>query len=203
MAVWVPLKGADEYAVKRIRAFIQTLGFPSSVLQRDSEHSALAVSKVAVEPISGWSTRQTPLNSTGSNVMVERLHWELQGMFRTIRSCVEEQYKMRLPTYHPLLPWLFRVFRHTSWLRDRFLVDQRDQRTAYQRHHQRLYQRPLVQFGECVLWKDPHKQGFKYEANWGYGVYLGTSMESEEHLIAARPAGVVKCRSVRRCPIAD
>eukprot|EP00971_Amphidinium_carterae_P154147 3057136-Amphidinium_carterae.4 len=63
MAVWVPLKGADEYAVKCIRAYIQALGFPSGVIQSDSEHSALAVSKVAVETITGWSTPQTPVNS--------------------------------------------------------------------------------------------------------------------------------------------
>eukprot|EP00971_Amphidinium_carterae_P132505 2624476-Amphidinium_carterae.2 len=111
MAVWVPLKGADEYgvqyAVKCIRALIQTLGFPSGIIRSDSEHSAPAVSKVAIKPIAGWSTRQTPVNSQGSNGMVERLHWKLQGMFRTIRSCVEEQYGMRLPTHHPLLPWLF------------------------------------------------------------------------------------------------
>eukprot|EP00971_Amphidinium_carterae_P275346 5463102-Amphidinium_carterae.1 len=87
MAVWVPLKGAEDYAVKSIRVFIQSLGLPSGVVQSDSERSALAVSKVAVEPImlpiAGWSTRQTPLNSKGSNGMVERLHLELQGMFRT------------------------------------------------------------------------------------------------------------------------
>eukprot|EP00971_Amphidinium_carterae_P236063 4685016-Amphidinium_carterae.4 len=83
---------------------------------------------------------------------------ELQGMFRTIRPCLEEQYRMRIRTHHPCLPWLFR---HVSWLRDRFRIDQRDQRIAYQRH----YQRPLVQFGECILGKDPHKQRFKYEAN--------------------------------------
>eukprot|EP00971_Amphidinium_carterae_P298419 5929492-Amphidinium_carterae.1 len=159
MAVWVPLKGAEEYAVKSIRIFIQSLGIPSGVVQSDSEHSALAVSKVAVEPIAGWTTRQTPLSSKGSNGMVERLHLELQGMFRTVRSCPEEQYRMKIPTHHPCLPWLFR---HVSWLRDRFLVDQRDQKTAYQRQYQRLYdnQRPLVQFGECILWKDPHKQRF-------------------------------------------
>eukprot|EP00971_Amphidinium_carterae_P257442 5110675-Amphidinium_carterae.1 len=106
--------------------------------------------------------------------MVERLHLELQGMFRTIRSCLEDQYRMRIPTHHPSLPWLFR---HVSWLRDKFLIDQRDQKTAYQRQYQRLYQRPLVQFGECILWKDPHKQRFKYEANWGYGIYLGRAMD--------------------------
>eukprot|EP00971_Amphidinium_carterae_P101093 1999897-Amphidinium_carterae.1 len=33
--------------------------------------------------------------------MVERLHLELQGMFRTIRSRLEEQYRMRIPTHHP------------------------------------------------------------------------------------------------------
>eukprot|EP00971_Amphidinium_carterae_P118003 2337676-Amphidinium_carterae.2 len=63
MATWVPLKGADEYAVKSIRMFIQTLGFPNGISQSDSEHSALAVSKVAVEPIAGWCSRQTPLIS--------------------------------------------------------------------------------------------------------------------------------------------
>eukprot|EP00971_Amphidinium_carterae_P252620 5015199-Amphidinium_carterae.2 len=120
MAIWVPLKGADEYA-------------------SGSEHSALALSKVAVEPLAGLSARQTPVNSKGSNGRLERLQLELQEMFRTIRSCLEEQYRMRLPTHHPILPWLFR---HTCWLRDRFLVDQRDQRTAYQRHYQRLYPRP-------------------------------------------------------------
>eukprot|EP00971_Amphidinium_carterae_P010165 200448-Amphidinium_carterae.5 len=107
---------------------------------------------------------------------------------------------MRIPTHHPCLPWLFR---HVSWLRDRFFVDQRDQRTACQGHYQRLYQRPLVQFGECVLWKDPHKQRFKYEANWGYGVHLGRSMDSEEHLVAARTAGVVRCKTIRRRPVED
>eukprot|EP00971_Amphidinium_carterae_P173429 3437877-Amphidinium_carterae.3 len=93
-----------------------------------------------------------------------------------------------------------------SWLRDRFLMQQRDQRTAYQRHYQRLYQRPLVQFGECVLWKDPHKQRFKYEAKCGYGIYLGRSMESEdseEHSVAAKTAGVVRCRTARRRPVED
>eukprot|EP00971_Amphidinium_carterae_P209251 4150902-Amphidinium_carterae.1 len=124
---------------------------------------------------SGRSDRTTQNN--GSNGMVERLHLELQGMFRTIR--------------------------HVAWLTDRLLINQRDQKTLYQRHYQRLYQRPLVQFGECVLWKDPHKQRFNYEANWGYGVYLGRAMNSEEHLGAARTAGVVRCRTVRRRPVED
>eukprot|EP00971_Amphidinium_carterae_P295579 5870407-Amphidinium_carterae.3 len=81
MAVWFPLKGADEYAVKCIWAFIQTVGLPSGVIQSDSEHSTIAVSKVAVETITSWSARQTPVNSKGSNGMVEGLHWELQRMF--------------------------------------------------------------------------------------------------------------------------
>eukprot|EP00971_Amphidinium_carterae_P154277 3059718-Amphidinium_carterae.1 len=50
--------------------------------------------------------------------------------------------------------------RQVSWLRDSFLIDQRDQKTAYQRQYQRLNQRPPIQFGECILWKDPHKQRF-------------------------------------------
>eukprot|EP00971_Amphidinium_carterae_P334782 6470249-Amphidinium_carterae.1 len=75
-----------------------------------------------------------------------------------------------------------------------FLIDQRDQKTACQRQCQRLYQRPLVQFGECILWKDPHKQRFKYEANWFYRIY-GRAMDCEEHLVGCRTAGVVRCRT--------
>eukprot|EP00971_Amphidinium_carterae_P079274 1568550-Amphidinium_carterae.3 len=106
---------------------------------------------------------------------------------------------MRIPTQHPSLPWLFR---HTLWLRDRFLVDQRDQRTAYQRQVPETAS-TVLQCGECVLWEDPHKQRFKYEANWGHGVYLGRSKDSKEHLVAARTAGVVRCRTVRRRLVED
>eukprot|EP00971_Amphidinium_carterae_P100472 1987212-Amphidinium_carterae.1 len=46
VAIWVRLKGADEYAVKSTRMFMQTLGFPNGmivgIIQSDSEHSALA-----------------------------------------------------------------------------------------------------------------------------------------------------------------
>eukprot|EP00971_Amphidinium_carterae_P031960 629715-Amphidinium_carterae.1 len=63
----------------------------------------------------------------------------------------------------------------------------KDQKTAYQRQYQRLYQRPLVQFGECILWTGPHKQRFKYEANWRYGIYLGRAMDSEEHQVGCLP----------------
>eukprot|EP00971_Amphidinium_carterae_P080141 1586016-Amphidinium_carterae.2 len=62
---------------------------------------------------------------------------------------------------------------------------------------------PLVQFGECSLWKYPHKQRFKYEASWGCGIYLGKAMDSEEHLVGWRTAGVVRCRTVRRRPIEE
>eukprot|EP00971_Amphidinium_carterae_P069149 1368642-Amphidinium_carterae.1 len=51
--------------------------------------------------------------------------------------------------------------------------------------------------------KDPHKQRFKYEANWGYGTYLGRAMDSEEHLVGCRTAGVVRCRTVRRRPLGE
>eukprot|EP00971_Amphidinium_carterae_P290494 5767640-Amphidinium_carterae.1 len=47
---------------------------------------------------------------------------------------------------------------------------------------------------------DPHKQRFKHEANWGYGIYLGRAMDREEHLVGCRTAGYVRCRTVRRRP---
>eukprot|EP00971_Amphidinium_carterae_P237112 4705949-Amphidinium_carterae.1 len=60
LAVWIPLKGADAYVAKCIKTYVQSLGFPRGIIQSDSEHSALAVSKLAIETVDGWTTRQTP-----------------------------------------------------------------------------------------------------------------------------------------------
>ena len=66
--------------------------------------------------------------------------------------------------------------------------------------------RRLVQFGECVLFREPaSKTGHKAQGKrakkgdypWTVGVWLGKTMKSDEHLVGAS-AGVQTARMVRR-----
>eukprot|EP00971_Amphidinium_carterae_P163275 3237186-Amphidinium_carterae.1 len=60
MAVWVRLKGAEEYAVKSIRIFIQSLGIPSGVIQSDRlDHTSDTIELKRFE----WNGRKTALGT--------------------------------------------------------------------------------------------------------------------------------------------
>eukprot|EP00971_Amphidinium_carterae_P346544 6488066-Amphidinium_carterae.1 len=200
MSVWLTHKGVvDDYATKCLQSFLQSLGFARGIVQVDAENSAVAVAKKAIENLEGWHWRHTPVNSKQSNGMVERFHAEIQGAFRVNRCCLEARYGFQLASHHPCLPWLLR---HVNWLRDRFAVSRDDHQTPLQRQLMRSYERQLVRFGEVILWKDAHKQRFKFEAHWGWGVYLGRAAHSEEHLVGTS-VGTIRCRTVRRVPPED
>ena len=111
-----------------------------------------------------------------------------------MRSALLRQYKMPIDIMHVVNPWMIR---HASWLRDRFSVDARDNKTAFERHYGRMYAKKLVPFGETVMWKEPGPQQFKFTEHWGYGVYLGRALHNDEHIIGTR-VGVIRARSVRR-----
>eukprot|EP00971_Amphidinium_carterae_P348747 6490656-Amphidinium_carterae.1 len=200
MSVWLSHKGlVDDYATKCLQSFLQSLGFAKGIVQVDPENSAIAIAKKATDALEGWHWRHTPVNSKQSNGMIERFHAEVQGAFRVNRCCLESRYGFQIQSHHPSLPWLLR---HVCWLRDRFAVSREDHQTPLQRQLMRQYERQLVRFGEVVLWKDAHKHRFKFEAHWGWGVYLGRAAHSEEHLIGTS-VGTIRCRTVRRVPPAD
>ena len=171
MAFWCDRKGSrDAYAVKAVQEFCESLGFEKIILQTDSENSAVDVAHEVCTRIHGATPRTTPVASKGSNGQVERLHQHIQGMFRTMRSSVLRQYKVPIDILHVINPWMAR---HAAWIRDRFSVDSRDNRTAYERHYGRMYAKKLVPFGETVMWKEPGPQQYKFSEHWGYGINLG------------------------------
>jgi hypothetical protein len=77
------------------------------------------------------------------------------GVFRTLRASAQRMYKVLVDIAHVINPWMVR---HASWLRDRFHVDARDHRTAFERHYGRMYTKKVVPFGETVMWKEQGPQ---------------------------------------------
>ena len=195
MAVWCDRKGSrDNYAVKAVEEFCKSLGFEKVLLQTDPENSAIDVVHEACLKLPVASPRATPVASKGSNGLVERLHQHIQGLFCTLRSSVQRLYKVPVDITHVINPWMVR---HASWIRDRFEVDARDHRTACERHYGRMFAKKVVPFGETVMWREPGPHQYKFSEHWGYGIYLGRAMSSDEHILGTR-VGVIRARTVRR-----
>ena len=92
-------------------------------------------------------------------------------MARTLRSALEDHYKVRIPARHPVLCWLVDL---AGALITRFNRGE-DGMTPYERSVGKKWSIQLPEFGECVLFK-PLKgehQGSKMEALFLPGIYLG------------------------------
>ena len=200
IAVHCKKKGSsDVYVVKTLKRFALSLGFEKFHLQSDLEHSLadLAVKTAAETP--GAMPRAIPEGSKGSNGRVERLHQSIQGMMRTLRLSILDDYGVQIPTAHPLTAWMMR---HAAWLRERFQAGRRDGLTPYSRHRLRDYLGKVVPFGETVMWRQPGPVLFKLKGPWGFGIWLGRAQENDAHIVGTRH-GCLTARAVRRLPPSD
>eukprot|EP00971_Amphidinium_carterae_P090652 1794381-Amphidinium_carterae.1 len=65
--------------------YCQSLGLTKAILQSDPEPALQALARKVASEL-GWDWRATPVNSTGSNGRVERLHQDLQGGFHSVHT---------------------------------------------------------------------------------------------------------------------
>ena len=101
---------------------------------------------------------------------------------------------------HDIAPWLVR---HAGWLISRF-QPKAEKRSAYFRVHGVEYTRPLVEFGEYVLFRDnsPASLANKARSPWSSGVWLGRSDATDENIIGTA-SGVKLIRTIRRRPVGE
>ena len=102
----------------------------------------------------------------------------------------------------PIGSWLVR---HSCWQLFRFLVHSERHTTGFERVHGHPYVGAIVPFGEVVLARvhDDPSLGFhrysKWDGRWQFGLWLGKSETTDEHLVAC-DGKVRKYRTVRRLP---
>ena len=97
----------------------------------------------------------SPVYSSKSNGVVERAIQSVQGVVRTMGSCVEEKWGVQLGAEHVVWPWLVE---YAGWLLTRAEVG-KDGKTAYERSRGKRAKLPGVAFGEGVMWKRRRQGG--------------------------------------------
>ena len=122
-----------------------------------------------------------PKGSSASAGGIERANYEVEKQLRTLRSRFEQVYSVKIDLDHKVLPWMVR---HASWLITHYLV-KADGKTPYERLRNRPYRGQIAEFGEVLHYRDPQKAKDmpKLDSRWTLGVWLGTSMASDEHYL--------------------
>ena len=151
----VPRMTTGQFIAKRVVAFMSQCGCEMSqiIMKSDNEAALVAiVDEVArVKAARGASAliENSPAYSSKSNGVIERGVQTIQGMIRTLRSCLEEKWGVTIDTEHAIWSW---VAEYAGWLVNRCEVG-RDGRTPYEKSKGKKARIPGMEFGEGVLWK--------------------------------------------------
>ena len=132
MSTVVPRKTTGEFVSKRVVALIKELGCEMSVvtLKTDKGPALVAVADgvAKVWAIRGAHRTHSRAHSSLSNGVIERGVQTIQGMVRTLRSAIEEQWMVKLDPENALWTWLVE---YAGWLVNRSEVGH-DGRTPYE-----------------------------------------------------------------------
>ena len=138
----VPQKGVgeDRFVVDCLRKDLLWLGYPRVLLKSDNEPS---IKKLLTEVLKGVridsgeqaAEKSPPAYDSQANGDAENAIKQVQGMVRTLKSCLEDRLQAKLPTDHAAIWWLVR---HAAWLL-LIRVRGRDGRTAYERSRGRPF----------------------------------------------------------------
>ena len=194
----VPAKGNDRFAIKRLVKDIELLGYSKIILKSDNESSILALKKSVKETTNiEIIPEESPVGDHQANGEVENAIKRFAGQFRTLKEAVESRYQQRLTPEHHCIPWMIN---YASGCINRYQVGI-DGKTNHRRWKGKDFDRPVCEFGECILALKLDSVGKqKSKVRWVEAIFLGVREESGE-LIVGTPQGVIKARDFKRYPI--
>ena len=191
MAVVVPQKGENDYAIAEVKKFIYECGRTFGILQYDQESPLKTVCQRVCSELGGLSLRAAPKNHPQSHGSVGQSQRTLYGQLRALLYQVEENTGLKIDSEHALYPW---AVKHANWLLNRYLVHS-DGHTSYYRRWQKNYDGGLCHFAESVSAKIVgEKSSRKADLPWKQVLWLGRDSEAD----VATDVGVLKVRTVRR-----
>ena len=138
-----------------------------------------------------------PVKSKGFNGVIERAIQAVEGHIRTMKSQLDERYKVKIDIGHPIITWLCE---YSTYLANRLEVG-KDGKTSYERCRGKRAKVLGFEFGERVLWKkrQPGSSMQKMNEQWEYGLFDGIRRESGELLVASEKDRKIKSvRTARR-----
>ena len=156
----VPQKGVgeDRFAVECLRKDILWLGYPRVLLKSDNEPAIKSLLSdvlkgVRIDSGDQAAEKGVPPYDSKANGDAENAVKQVQGMVRTLKSCLESRLGTQIPTTHAVMWWMVR---HAAWL---LLVRRRgrDGRTPYEWSRGRPFNKRVAALGEVCLFKFPRK----------------------------------------------
>jgi len=203
----VPQKGIDPklYAVERLKRDVLWLGHNKLILKSDNEAAILALFRntfkaLRIENVDNTQGGHSAAYDSSSNATTEAACRSVAGQIRTLRACIENRIKRKIPVTHCVF---YSLIEHAAWLLTTRLC-QSDGITAYKRLRGVNFNTRLLGFGELCLYKVPKKApefslDGKLGSNWHDGIFLGYSRDSNEFVLWSTSAKkIVRARSVQR-----
>eukprot|EP00435_Cladocopium_sp_Y103_P039764 s3333_g10.t1 len=193
----VVAKGANPHAINVVVEALRFTGRQKVLLHTDGEPSIRSLADAAAKQWNKEAQIQVaPRDSHASNGAVERAILEVSRQVRTVVNALEMRYPdFKVKPNSLIYPW---AVRHAAWLLTRFLV-KTDGKTGYERLRGRDYKGEITEFGEISHFKLADDKKGKLDAQSAIGVWLGKSLNSDEHYLGTE-SGIRRCRSLWRRP---
>lgn len=200
MCTVTPVKGGGhEFPARRIRAFINELGYEHAdiAMKSDQEPAILdLVREVARIRIPAKTVMdQSPVGSSASNGAIERGVQTAEGQIRVLKDALQARIREEIKSDHPVLAWLVEF---AAVLVNRYEVGH-DGKTPYERSRGKRSKLLGLEFGELVNFRKSPTQGklAKLESLWDDGVFLGYRSSSGEVIVGTK-GGIFRTRTVQR-----
>ena len=200
LAVPCDVKGPDDYAVNRLTEFLRNAGITRMVHMSDQETALGAMIEASIGQLRGattWagSVRETSaVGESQSNGKAEAAVKAVEDQVRVMKGALESRINVRIPSQHPVMKWMVQ---YAGVLLNKYAI-QPDGKTAYHALHGRKASERIVEFGECVMHYVPKKRRSKLDQRWTLGIFLGTTMHSNECYVALANGSVVRGRAITR-----
>ena len=134
------------------------------------------------------------MGESQSNGKAEAAVKTFQDHLRVMKGALESRISARIPSQHPVMKWLVE---YVGVIMNKYAI-QPDGKSAYHNLHGRKVSERLAEFGEVVMHYVPKKRRAKLDQRWTTGIFLGTTMHSNENFVALSNGCVVRGRAITR-----
>ena len=201
----VPAKGTDYDSVgnlsRRICSDLSNLGYKKIIFRSDGERPILSLLRLIA---SNWPgeviMEQSAEGDHASNGGAESGVNLMKGHVRTLKIAVERKLNCTIPETHCLITWLVQ---YASRAYNRYHIGP-DGRAPKERILGRRVPGPVAHFAELVHWMPLTVEGRPpaMDARYLDGYYMGYAEGSNTYIILTAQ-GAVRCRSIKRRPLAE
>ena len=201
VAIPCDVRGVDDYAVGRLAQFLRDCGVKRMVHMSDQERSLGAMITSAMDLLSGSTTwagavrENSAVGESQSNGKAEAAVQAIEDQIRVMKAALESRLSARIPSQHPVMKWMVE---YAAVILEQICCSTFGPNCVSRSPWEDESARDLLNSEKLVLHFVPKKHRHKLDMRWGIGVFLGTTMSSNENFIGLSNGTVIRCRAINR-----